>query len=193
MSASLPPGLPPLPKSLSGFELRAGSGGSQPQSRPPPPEPPRTSRPQATLDTQLAVLRREMFGLRQLDLSLLSQLWALNESIQDFRQMLQDQEQDQDDDCGPISPPSPGSATPPSSSEELVTADSNDDTSSLRAALNNSSGSRTSVSNHRDGNIVPQRPPVVPPPPRPRPAARTRPAPPPPPPARRGPGKTSAV
>lgn len=63
MSASLPPGLPPLPKSLSGFELRAGSGGSQPQSRPPPPEPPRTSRPQATLDTQLAVLRREMVSV----------------------------------------------------------------------------------------------------------------------------------
>lgn len=32
-------------------------------------------------------------GLRQLDLSLLSQLWALNESIQEFRTMLQDQEQ----------------------------------------------------------------------------------------------------
>lgn len=32
------------------------------------------------------------FGLRQLDLSLLSQLWSLNESIQEFRQLLQEQE-----------------------------------------------------------------------------------------------------
>lgn len=32
------------------------------------------------------------FGLRQLDLSLLAQLWSLNESIQEFRQLLQEQE-----------------------------------------------------------------------------------------------------
>lgn len=32
------------------------------------------------------------YGLRQLDLSLLSQLWALNESIQEFRTMMQEQE-----------------------------------------------------------------------------------------------------
>lgn len=32
------------------------------------------------------------FGLRQLDLSLLSQLWALNESIQEYRVMSQEQE-----------------------------------------------------------------------------------------------------
>ncbi|XP_067620739.1 uncharacterized protein lmgB [Eurosta solidaginis] len=56
-----------------------------------------------TLDTQLAILRREMYGLRQLDLSLLSQLWALNESIQGFRVFLQEQET--------LSPPSP-SPTP---------------------------------------------------------------------------------
>lgn len=41
------------------------------------------------------------YSLRQLDLSLLSQLWSLNESIQDFRQMLQDQED------RILSPPSP--------------------------------------------------------------------------------------
>lgn len=40
------------------------------------------------------------FGLRQLDLSLLSQLWTLNESIQDFRKIMQDQEDI-------MSPPSP--------------------------------------------------------------------------------------
>ncbi|XP_075149887.1 lemming B [Haematobia irritans] len=55
------------------------------------------------LDTQLAILRREMYGLRQLDLSLLSQLWALNESIQGFRAYIQEQEA--------LSPPSP-SPTP---------------------------------------------------------------------------------
>ncbi|XP_049764169.1 leucine repeat adapter protein 25-like [Schistocerca cancellata] len=43
-----------------------------------------------------------MFGLRQLDLSLLSQLWSLNESIQEFRQLLQEQDE--------RSPPSPSSA-----------------------------------------------------------------------------------
>ncbi|XP_030380455.1 formin-3 [Scaptodrosophila lebanonensis] len=46
----------------------------------------------STIDTQLAILRREMYGLRQLDLSLLSQLWALNESIQGFRVFLQEQD-----------------------------------------------------------------------------------------------------
>jgi hypothetical protein len=45
------------------------------------------------------------FGLRQLDLSLLSQLWSLNESIQEFRQLLQEQE-----DSAALSPPSPSSA-----------------------------------------------------------------------------------
>ncbi|KAG5334038.1 FA89A protein, partial [Acromyrmex charruanus] len=102
-------GLPPLPRSLSGFNL-SGRG----ESGEPPPPPTRSSsksqrgsktslqtsssrpsppaRQLTTLDTQLAVLRREMFGLRQLDLSLLSQLWSLNESIQEFRQLLQEQE-----------------------------------------------------------------------------------------------------
>ncbi|XP_011865021.1 PREDICTED: serine/arginine repetitive matrix protein 1 [Vollenhovia emeryi] len=103
-------GLPPLPRSLSGFNLSGGRG----DSGEPPPPPTRSSsksqrggktplqssstrpspptRQLTTLDTQLAVLRREMFGLRQLDLSLLSQLWSLNESIQEFRQLLQEQE-----------------------------------------------------------------------------------------------------
>lgn len=40
------------------------------------------------------LIRRNVlqFGLRQLDLSLLAQLWSLNESIQEFRQLLQEQE-----------------------------------------------------------------------------------------------------
>ncbi|XP_076672136.1 uncharacterized protein LOC143371127 isoform X2 [Andrena cerasifolii] len=102
-------GLPPLPRSLSGFNL---SGGRSEGCEPPPPPTRSSSKSQrggkssiqsssrpspparqlTTLDTQLAILRREMFGLRQLDLSLLSQLWSLNESIQEFRQLLQEQE-----------------------------------------------------------------------------------------------------
>lgn len=50
------------------------------------------------------------YSLRQLDLSLLSQLWSLNESIQDFRQILQEQED------RVLSPPSP-SPTPSSGDE----------------------------------------------------------------------------
>lgn len=46
----------------------------------------RTSR----LDAQLALLRKEMVGLRQLDMSLLCQLWSLNESIQEYKQALQE-------------------------------------------------------------------------------------------------------
>ncbi|KAJ9578761.1 hypothetical protein L9F63_005019 [Diploptera punctata] len=70
----------------------------------PPPITPRVRKPTG-LDAQLAILRKEMFGLRQLDLSLLSQLWSLNESIQEFRQLLQEQE-----DSAALSPPSPSSA-----------------------------------------------------------------------------------
>ncbi|XP_064484888.1 leucine repeat adapter protein 25-like [Ornithodoros turicata] len=42
------------------------------------------------LDAQLALLRKEMVGLRQLDMSLLCQLWSLNESIQEYKQALQE-------------------------------------------------------------------------------------------------------
>ncbi|XP_068153236.1 nuclear pore complex protein DDB_G0274915 isoform X1 [Drosophila tropicalis] len=52
----------------------------------------------STLDAQIATLRKEMCGLRQLDLSLLSQLWVLNDSIQEFRTMIEEQEMDEDDE-----------------------------------------------------------------------------------------------
>lgn len=42
------------------------------------------------LDIQLALLRKEMVGLRQLDMSLLCQLWSLNESIHEYKQLLQE-------------------------------------------------------------------------------------------------------
>lgn len=55
------------------------------------------------------------YGLRQLDLSLLSQLWALNESIQEFRSILQEQET--------LSPPSPT----PSNSDANSSSEDEDD------------------------------------------------------------------
>ncbi|XP_072912701.1 protein FAM89A [Hemitrygon akajei] len=93
-------GLPPLPKSLSGLlnssggswrEIervyakrcmiqedlsRARSAGSRRAQQPSKP---------ANLDAALALLRKEMVGLRQLDMSLLCQLWSLYESIQEYK------------------------------------------------------------------------------------------------------------
>lgn len=107
-------GLPPLPKSLSVVNLLDSSpppppAPTRPMRQPPPPPPgvggatptstSSSSTPGSavsnshrkptptptTLDSKLAILRKEMYGLRQLDLALLSQLWTLNESIQEFR------------------------------------------------------------------------------------------------------------
>lgn len=60
------------------------------------------------------------YGLRQLDLSLLSQLWSLNESIQEFRQLLQDEDADglEGAALSPPSPTSPASPASPRSSED---------------------------------------------------------------------------
>lgn len=109
-------GLPPLPKSLSGFSFLETHQGN----RQTPPTPVRSSsirggsrqdekKVLSNLDSQLTVLRREMYSLRQQDLSLLSQLWSLNESIQEFRQILQEQRV--------LLPPSP-SPTPSSVEDE---------------------------------------------------------------------------
>ncbi|XP_037037611.1 uncharacterized protein LOC119075305 [Bradysia coprophila] len=112
------PGLPPLPKSLSTIENtgthphNTSNFGSIETQRGVSP----VSRKTSTLDTQLAILRREMFGLRQLDLSLLSQLWALNESIQEFRTMIQEQEA--------LSPPSPSPS--PSDTNSVSSGDEGD-------------------------------------------------------------------
>ncbi|XP_039222240.1 leucine repeat adapter protein 25 [Crotalus tigris] len=106
-------GLPPLPKGLSGIlnssggawreiqkvyskksriqdDLRRAQAAPGGERAPPPPQqPPRRPRP-ANLDAALAVLRKEMVGLRQLDMSLLCQLWSLYESIQEFKSLFQD-------------------------------------------------------------------------------------------------------
>nr|XP_042913635.1 protein FAM89A-like [Parasteatoda tepidariorum] len=57
------------------------------------------------LDMQLALLRKEMVGLRQLDMSLLCQLWSLNESIHEYKQLIQDR---MSLSLSPIHPSSPG-------------------------------------------------------------------------------------
>lgn len=92
-------GLPPLPKGLSG--ILNSSGGSwrdmervhakrariqadmsrsstEAAARQPPGK-------RGGLDAALALLRKEMVGLRQLDMSLLCQLWSLHESIQEYK------------------------------------------------------------------------------------------------------------
>uniref|UniRef100_A0A8D2LGT3 Family with sequence similarity 89 member B n=1 Tax=Varanus komodoensis TaxID=61221 RepID=A0A8D2LGT3_VARKO len=99
-------GLPPLPKGLSGIlnssggswreiervhstkariqdDLSKAQAAAAAEKRPP------RSRP-ANLDAALATLRKEMVGLRQLDMSLLCQLWSLYESIQEYKGLFQD-------------------------------------------------------------------------------------------------------
>uniref|UniRef100_A0A8C3TMH5 Protein FAM89A n=1 Tax=Catharus ustulatus TaxID=91951 RepID=A0A8C3TMH5_CATUS len=111
-------GLPPLPKSLSGLLNSSSSGGGGGQGgrwrdlerlyaqksriqdelsgggrgSPRPPKPP-------NLDAALALLRKEMVGLRQLDMSLLCQLYSLYESIQEYKGACQ---ADSNADCSGI-------------------------------------------------------------------------------------------
>ncbi|XP_070576443.1 protein FAM89A-like [Ptychodera flava] len=103
------PGLPALPKSLSGL-LNVSSGTwretgrihamktmiqddysrSNGRGRDPKDRKKALKPPPGNLDAALAILRKEMVGLRQLDMSLLCQLWSLNESIQDYKNMCLD-------------------------------------------------------------------------------------------------------
>ncbi|XP_056150506.1 sprT-like domain-containing protein Spartan [Lampris incognitus] len=96
-------GLPPLPKSLSG--LLNSSGGSWREmermyakktmiqddlSRGRNNADSLLASKPANLDAALALLRKEMVGLRQQDMSLLCQLWSLHESIQEYKGSCQD-------------------------------------------------------------------------------------------------------
>ncbi|KAM3861392.1 protein FAM89A [Diretmus argenteus] len=96
-------GLPPLPKSLSG--LLNSSGGSwrdmermyakktmiqDDLSRGRNNSDNLLANKPANLDAALALLRKEMVGLRQQDMSLLCQLWSLHESIQEYKGSCQD-------------------------------------------------------------------------------------------------------
>ncbi|XP_014360786.2 protein FAM89A isoform X2 [Papilio machaon] len=74
-------GLPPLPKSLSGFaEAEPDMCESPTHSEDPPPQ---------DLDSQLTYLKKEMASLRQLDLCLLSELWSLSEAMAAWRRQLE--------------------------------------------------------------------------------------------------------
>lgn len=73
-------GLPPLPKSLSGFTEDEVELEESPS--------PLTEKP-SDLDSQLAYLKKEMASLRQLDLSLLSELWSLSEAMASWRRQLE--------------------------------------------------------------------------------------------------------
>uniref|UniRef100_A0A3P8TFI9 Family with sequence similarity 89 member B n=1 Tax=Amphiprion percula TaxID=161767 RepID=A0A3P8TFI9_AMPPE len=88
-------GLPPLPKGLIG--ILNSSGGSwrdiekvhskraRIQADISRGDAPRGPGKPGGLDAALALLRKEMVGLRQLDMSLLCQLWSLHEAIQDYK------------------------------------------------------------------------------------------------------------
>ncbi|CAG4966649.1 unnamed protein product [Colias eurytheme] len=73
-------GLPPLPKSLSGF------ADGEPMQE---PSPTSDEAPPTDLDGQLVYLKKEMASLRQLDLSLLSELWSLSEAMASWRRQLE--------------------------------------------------------------------------------------------------------
>ncbi|UYV82182.1 fam89a [Cordylochernes scorpioides] len=106
MASSSLQGLPPLPKSLSGLlnfsssqwkeleklhAMRTMIQQDLSRSSSLPPSGGRDLPPGCNrLDIHLALLRKEMVGLRQLDMSLLCQLWSLNESIQEYKQLLAD-------------------------------------------------------------------------------------------------------
>ncbi|XP_076875648.1 leucine repeat adapter protein 25 [Brachyhypopomus gauderio] len=123
-------GLPPLPKGLSG--ILNSSGGSWRDiekvyskrtriqadiSKSRVSEALGRSKP-ANLDAALAMLRKDMVGLRQLDMSLLCQLWSLYESIQEYKGGFQDistengysedeEEEEEDDHTGEVSGETP--------------------------------------------------------------------------------------
>ncbi|XP_041661339.1 sprT-like domain-containing protein Spartan [Cheilinus undulatus] len=148
-------GLPPLPKSLSG--LLNSSGGSWREmermyvkktmiqddlSRGRNNTDNLLANKPANLDAALALLRKEMVGLRQQDMSLLCQLWSLHESIQEYKGSCQDLSAasslngyfDEDDEYYP----EPG-ATP---TEERTDGEIGDSTSSMATAKNGSSISK---------------------------------------------------
>ncbi|XP_050307719.1 putative uncharacterized protein DDB_G0282133 [Anthonomus grandis grandis] len=85
-------GLPPLPKALAGFNFQDPirsekvDNVTEDYSN----ERKEDRKEGSSLDKQLAILKREMDCLREQDLSLLSKLWFLNESIREFKQILQE-------------------------------------------------------------------------------------------------------
>lgn len=100
------PGLPPVPKNLTPFLANPPKPPSKPATlgkvarpnqrtppREPPPPPPTSSASLGrsnSLDGKLAILKKEMAGLRQVDMQLMNQLWSLQQSIQDLKLMMSD-------------------------------------------------------------------------------------------------------
>ncbi|XP_022103224.1 protein FAM89A-like [Acanthaster planci] len=105
--------------SLSSSSLSSGATvGKGPPKR---GRPKRVSVPQGNLDGALAMLRKEMVGLRQLDMSLLGQLWSLYESIQEYKVVVETMScmsdrdsMDLDSEDQSLSPLSPGMLSPTS-------------------------------------------------------------------------------
>ncbi|CAG0921154.1 unnamed protein product [Notodromas monacha] len=81
----VPPPAPPRPSRLSASPLK-GTTGPTPAPKPLMKPPQQNFR---KFDSQMGQLRREMDGLRQMDLSLLYQLWSLNDSIQEYKQVVE--------------------------------------------------------------------------------------------------------
>ena len=80
--------LPPLPKSLIICTDQSADGRVDTNDHNSEGQYNETNMGNNRLDDKLAILRREMIGLRQLDMSLLSQLNALQQSIQNYKQIL---------------------------------------------------------------------------------------------------------
>ncbi|XP_029450056.1 protein FAM89A [Rhinatrema bivittatum] len=89
-------GLPPLPRSLSGLLNSSGGAGwrdlervyaqkSRIQDELSRGEDSLHLAKPPNLDAAMALLRKEMVGLRQLDMSLLCQLYSLYEAIQEYK------------------------------------------------------------------------------------------------------------
>ncbi|CAJ1063583.1 protein FAM89A [Xyrichtys novacula] len=140
-------GLPPLPKGLSG--ILNSSGGSwrdiekvhskrariQADISRGGGDAPRLSSKPGGLDAALALLRKEMVGLRQLDMSLLCQLWSLHEAIQEYKgssllseasfstyngdseeEEEEEEEEEDEEETEVLSQPPPSLSVPPASS-----------------------------------------------------------------------------
>lgn len=106
--------------------------------------PSRTSR----LDVQLALLRKEMVGLRQLDMSLLCQLWSLNEAIQEYKQLVQERMS--------LSL-SPSHASSPGWDNGLESPSSEGEMNSKSFELEKSSSKVTGMPGHQDLDSVPEK------------------------------------
>ncbi|XP_046649304.1 leucine repeat adapter protein 25-like [Daphnia pulicaria] len=155
------PGLPPVPKNLTPYLASPPKQTSKtptinsgkavrplprtPPREPPPPPPTTTSlgRKPSTLDTKLSILKKEMAGLRQVDMQLMNQLWSLQQSIQDLKCMMSAS------DLSPQSAVDPWELNHPQNNEEfyrspyrLGAVNENDHISSSTSSISSGSGEK---------------------------------------------------